>query len=166
MLFASTEKWWGDKGKRKIPHEGLDLCFFVDRQKKILSLRKGIKIPVMNHGTIVKIMNDYLGKSIVIEHGLENSDHKTFITIYGHTIPNKHLCIGEKVASGDCIATLADTRESLSGLPSHLHISAGWLSKELSYDQLDWNMIGGSKLLTLIDPVDLINFPYPILENR
>ncbi|RLB77393.1 MAG: hypothetical protein DRH24_16320 [Deltaproteobacteria bacterium] len=26
MLFNSTDKWWGDQGKRDKPHEGFDLC--------------------------------------------------------------------------------------------------------------------------------------------
>jgi hypothetical protein len=33
MLFGSTVMWWTDSGRRKHPHEGLDLRFYRGRQK-------------------------------------------------------------------------------------------------------------------------------------
>ena len=68
MLFNSTDKWWGDQGKRDKPHEGLDLCLYKDREDKILRLGEKAKVPVIYDGIVVGIVDDFLGKSVIIEH--------------------------------------------------------------------------------------------------
>jgi len=154
MLFASTEKWWGDFGRRNSPHEGVDLCYYMDRQKNVRLLSKNTKIPVMLDGTVIQLIDDYLGKSIVMEHGAVKSQHAKFITIYGHTNPEGNIHIGKCAAAGDFIATLADTRMSPSGLPCHLHISAGWMPDHVSFDSMNWKNI--PETVSLIDPLDFI----------
>jgi len=48
MLFNSTDKWWGDHGKRDKPHEGLDLCLYKDREDTILRLGEKAKVPAIS----------------------------------------------------------------------------------------------------------------------
>jgi hypothetical protein len=50
MLFNSTDKWWGDQGKRDQPHEGLDLCLYKDGKNTILSLGEKAEVPVIFDG--------------------------------------------------------------------------------------------------------------------
>ena len=46
MLFQAPETWWGDPKPRPAPHEGLDLCCFIDDQGNIKNLAANhIKIP-------------------------------------------------------------------------------------------------------------------------
>jgi murein DD-endopeptidase MepM/ murein hydrolase activator NlpD len=157
MLFNSTDKWWGNQGKRDKPHEGLDLCLYKDREDTILRLGEKAKIPVIYDGTIVAIVDDFIGKSVIIEHLFSDYDNNRLCTIYGHTIPEDTLYVGKIVKQGDVIATLADSSTSKIDIFPHLHISVGWTSKEISYDSLDWENIGDPNTVTLLDPLRVID---------
>jgi len=163
MLFNSLDKWWGDHGKRDEPHEGVDICLYKDRQDRILCLDGKTKIPAMVDGVVVRIFNDFLGKSLIVEHDLRNNDSSRFCTIYGHTNPLAGLHVGSIVKEGDIIATLVDSIESKHDLLPHLHLSLGWASKHISYDQLDWETIGSRNTLTLLDPLHVIGAHSPAL---
>jgi hypothetical protein len=157
MLFNALDKWWCDKGKRDKPHEGLDLCLYRDRRNRILRLDEKTKIPVMYDGVVVRIINDFLGKSVIIEHSIHDRYNSQFCTIYAHTNPYDGLNVGRIVKEGDIIATLAGSSKSKVNIFSHLHISLGWTSKLISYDQLDWETIGTPNTLTLLDPLYFID---------
>lgn len=164
MLFNAPDKWWGDRGKRDRPHEGLDLCLYRDRWDRVLPLDEKTKIPVMYDGTVVRIVNDFLGKSVIMEHGLRDNDNSRFCTIYGHTNPYVDIHIGRIVKEGDIIATLADSNKLKANIFPHLHISFGWASEVVSYDKLDWETIGASNTLTLLDPLHIIDWHYRTLD--
>jgi murein DD-endopeptidase MepM/ murein hydrolase activator NlpD len=166
MLFNSTDKWWGDHGKRDKPHEGLDLCFYKDREDTILRLGEKAKVPAIYDGIVVGIIDDVLGKSVIVEHLFSDLDNSRLCTIYGHTIPEDHLHVGKIVKKGDVIATLADSSRSKTKILPHLHISLGWTSKVISYDRLDWENIGASNTLTLLDPLKIIDWDYLILARE
>jgi len=166
MLFNATNKWWGDQGKRDKPHEGLDLCLYRDRRGRMHRLDEKTKIPVIYDGIVVGIVNDFLGKSLIIEHGLTDSDNNKFCTIYGHINPHKGLHVGRIVREGDIIATLADLRNSKVKTLSHLHISIGWASKFISYDKFDWETIGALNTIIFTDPLYVIGRYYRTLKRR
>jgi murein DD-endopeptidase MepM/ murein hydrolase activator NlpD len=166
MLFNSTDKWWGDHRKRDKPHEGLDLCLYKDRDNTILGLGETAKVPVIYDGTVVGIIHDFLGKSIIIEHLLSRGESNRLCTIYGHTIPEDDLHVGFRVKAGDIIATLAGSNPSKSNIFPHLHISLGWTSRSISYDRLNWNNIADPDALTLLDPLQVIDWPYLILAHE
>jgi len=165
MLFNAVEKWWGNHGKRNKPHEGLDLCLYRDRRGNKRQLDEKTRVPAIYDGTVVGIVNDFLGKSVIIEHDLTDSDHNRFCTIYGHIYPRKRIQNGRMVKEGDIIATLADLHNSKVTIFPHLHISLGWASKLISYDKLDWKTIGASNTFTLMDPLYVIGRPYRTLNR-
>lgn len=164
MLFHSKGKWWGDYGRRHRPHEGLDLCLYKDRHDRIARLGEKTRIPVMCDGVIVSIVDDFLGKSIIMEHDHADSHNSSFCAIYAHTIPVSGLAAGAAVKGGDIVAVLANPDESNVDMLPHLHISLGWPAKSLSYEQLNWETIGASDTLTLFDPLNLLGWPYRTLE--
>jgi Peptidase family M23 len=166
MLFHSTDKWWGDRKKRDNPHEGLDLCFYRDREDTILRLDETAKVPAIYDGTVVGIIDDFLGKSIIMEHLFSGRDHNRLCTIYGHTIPKDHLHAGSMVKQGEIIATLADSSRFRADIFPHLHISLGWASETLSYDRLDWKNIGDPNILTLLDPLQIMDGHYVVLPRE
>ncbi len=165
MLFNAADKWWGDQGKRDKPHEGLDLCPYRDRRGKMRRLDNKTKIPVIYDGTVVGIINDFLGKSVIIEHGFTDRDNNRFCTIYGHINPHKSLHVGKTLKEGDIIATLADLRNSKVTTPSHLHISLGRAHKFISYDKLDWKTMGAPNTLNLMDPLHVLGWRYRVLKR-
>jgi murein DD-endopeptidase MepM/ murein hydrolase activator NlpD len=165
MLFNSTDKWWGDQGKRDRPHEGLDLCLYKDREDTILRLGEKAKVPVIYDGIVARIIDDFLGKSIVMEHLFSGGESSRLYTIYGHTIPKDNLHVGNIVKQGEVIATLADSDRFKTTIFPHLHISLGWTSDAISYDRMDWKNIGDPNTLTLLDPLMAIDWPYLIKKR-
>lgn len=166
MLFHAEDKWWGNQGMRDHPHEGLDLCLFRDGEERIFRFGEKIKIPAIYDGKVVKILNDFLGKSIFMEHDLPNNDNIRFVTIYGHTSPNDDLRVGRIVKQGEIMTTLAHPSRSNTPILPHLHLTIGWSSGPISYDQLNWETIGDQTLLTLVDPLDVLDGPYSVLEGN
>lgn len=63
--------WWGDCGERDNPHEGLDLCLYRNMEDDILRLDEKTNIPAMSDGVVVKIINDFLGRSVILEPPLD-----------------------------------------------------------------------------------------------
>ena len=166
MLFGSEDKWWGYGGKRDKAHEGLDVCFYMDDRNRILSLDINTKIPVLLGGIVVKVFKDFLGKSIVIEHALQYRDKRRLCTIYGHTIPKDGIGIGDAVKEGEIIASIADAGQSPAKIPSHLHISLGWVSDKVACDRLDWTTMDDPDTITLLDPLDYFDMPFKVLTKK
>jgi hypothetical protein len=164
MLFGAKDKWWGDRGKRISPHEGLDFCLFSGASSNLFHLEAGTRIPAMHDGTVVAIVDDFLGKSIVLEHRL--SDHpSTFLTIYGHLAPRDALRLGNAVREADVIGTLADSGRSPVNIHPHLHVSHALPSESPSYDSLTWRDLNDPELFTMIDPLAVIGGPYRVIES-
>ncbi|MCP4664750.1 MAG: M23 family metallopeptidase [Deltaproteobacteria bacterium] len=157
MLFHALDTWWGDQGRRDRPHEGLDLCQYRDQRDRMHALDEKMKVPAMYDGIVVRIVHDFLGRSVILEHVFRNSDKGRFYTMYGHTKPQGGLHVGRIVKQGDIIATLADSTRSKAGICPHLHVSLGWAPGPVSYDKLDWETIGASHTLALLDPLPLID---------
>lgn len=151
---------------RARPHEGLDLCLYRDRENQIIHLKEGAKIPAVYDGVIVRIIEDFLGKSIFIEHSLSTFDRSRLYTIYGHSIPHPELSIGKTVQQGDTIGTIADANRSNTHILTHLHISLGWTTDIISHDKLDWETISKQGVLTLLDPLEIIDGGYRILKEN
>jgi murein DD-endopeptidase MepM/ murein hydrolase activator NlpD len=164
MLFNSPDKWWGDHGLRDFPHEGIDLCLYRDRSRKICRLDEKTRIPAMHDGMIKAVFKDYLGQAIVIEHGKSDSDPGRFISVFAHTKPRPSIEAGAIVKEGDIIATLADTSGSKANIIPHLHFSIGGLSRSFSYDGFVWNIMRDPQKFTLMDPLPVIDWPYQVLD--
>jgi len=164
MLFNSPDKWWGDQGLRNYPHEGIDLCLYKDRSNRICRINEKTRIPVMHDGVVKAIFKDYLGKAVIIEHEPSGSQTGRFISFYAHTNPRSEIENGLIVKEGDIIATLADTSNSKSNIIPHLHFSLGLPSKSFFYDGFVWNTIRKPEMITLLDPLALIDWPYKALD--
>jgi hypothetical protein len=156
MLFGARHIWWGDRGTRAAPHEGLDLCLYSDRQGEIHRLREGTRIPALADGVVVRLLEDFLGRTVVMERRLPEGAR--FYVIYGHTVPRAGLDVGQAVRAGEVVATLADASKSRTSALPHLHTSLGWTRGAVPADSLDWDTI--PEVLTLLDPLPAIDWPY------
>ncbi len=166
MLFLAPDKWWGNRSKRDHPHEGLDLGLYRDRQGNIRQLEEATQIPAMYSGVVVKVLDDFMGKSVIMEHVLPDKETSMVITIYGHTIPAENLKAGRSFNRGDIIATLANRKKSKPDIDPHLHISIGCSSQTISYDSLNWESIGTPDMIRLFDPLSVMNWKYSVLESN
>jgi len=163
MLFNSPDKWWGDHGRRDFPHEGIDLCLYKDRSQRICRLDENSRIPVLHDGVVRAMFKDYLGQAVIVEHG-KSAAAGGFISFYAHTKPRIGIEVGRTVKAGEIIATIADTRHSKANILPHLHLSIGIPSASFSYEGLVWNTIRKPDMMTLLDPLSVLDGPYRALE--
>jgi murein DD-endopeptidase MepM/ murein hydrolase activator NlpD len=157
MLFRAGNTWWGNHGIRVRPHEGLDIGLYVDRQRKIRCLDAKTDIPACYDGIIVKVFNDFIGESMLIEHTFSAHPHVTFYTIYGHLNRNDACHAGQSVREGDIIGTLAEPDDSKTDILPHLHLSLGWSPEKISYASIDWKHLCTASTLILLDPLLIMN---------
>ena len=163
MLFGAEGKWWGDRGKRTSPHEGLDVCLFSDARRSLFRLKEGTRIPAMCDGTVVAIIDDFLGVSIVLEHRLPDHGGR-FLMIYGHMVVREGLRAGSGVRETEVIGTLVDPGTSRGDIYPHLHVSLARPSAGMSYDRLTWRDLNDPGLFTMIDPLAVIGGSYRVIE--
>lgn len=160
MLFKSPDKWWGDHGFRDFPHEGIDLCQYEDDSGTIRRLDHTTRIPVMHDGEVRAIFKDYLGQAMIIEHKHPADIYENFMSVYAHTKPISGIEVGAGVKRGDIIATIAGTGHSKANILPHLHFSLGIPSKSLSYEGFVWNVMRDPEMVTLVDPLAVIDWPH------
>lgn len=165
MLFNAPDKWWGDHGRRGVPHEGLDFCLYQGPSGKILRLDPNTRIPVMQDGVVRAMFADYLGRALIVEHVDGRNDNRRWLSVYAHTTPLKGIAPGVFVEKGTVIATIADTSQSKARIFPHLHVSLGLPSPQLSYDHFVWNRMCDPALVVLLDPLAIVEEHYKVLEN-
>ena len=164
MLFQSVDTWWGDQKRRDNPHEGLDLLFYCDRRGRTHHLNSETKVPAMYNGQVVRILNDFLGKTIIMGHGALGNEEGVFCTMFGHTKPEENIIEGTTIQEGEVIASLADPLSARSGVKAHLHISMGLLGPSVSYQHLDWRMMGDPASMHFFDPLQVPGWHYQVRE--
>jgi hypothetical protein len=162
MLFNATERWWGMGGSRKRPHEGLDLCLYRVRGGATHSLDEAVKIPVLFDGVVVRVIDDYIGKSIFIRHYLYDEKGDQLFSVYGHTRPCDHVRRGRKVKEGNVIATISTRGDHPAHIMPHLHISIAWIPQKLYWRKRDWDVLSNSYLVTLVNPLEVLECRYSI----
>jgi murein DD-endopeptidase MepM/ murein hydrolase activator NlpD len=164
MLFAAPEKWWGDRGLRPRPHEGVDLCLYLDESGRIFALDASARIPVMLDGTVRKIEKDYLGQSVYVDHAVDDGDGRSLWTMYGHTAPLDHVRPGTSVRQGEIIASLPEKNKKATGPRPHLHLTIAWVYPERALRELGWETLHDRGIALLIDPLQAMGCPYRILD--
>ncbi len=65
---------------------------------------------------------------------------------------------------GDLLGTIAGIGKRKSVIPPHIHISVAWISKSLRYDKIDWDYIGNPDVAVLLNPLEIIDCRYSILD--
>jgi murein DD-endopeptidase MepM/ murein hydrolase activator NlpD len=166
MLFNSTDKWWGDHGKRDFPHEGIDFCMYKDLSGQLLRIDQKTRIPVMYDGFVRAVFRDYLGQALIIEHENARSGGRSYLSVYAHTKPCDGVNPGTEVKEGDIIATIADTSRSKAKILPHLHLSLGRPLPDLVYEPFVWNMMRDRELVDLQDPMSAIDWPCQVMDPQ
>jgi len=164
MLFNCPDKWWGDRGRRDFPHEGIDFCLYRDRSQRVCRLDETSRVPVLFDGVVRAMFKDYLGQAVIVEHDYSGDAAGRIISFYAHTKPCSGIEVGCPVKAGDIIATIADTSHSKANILPHLHLSLGIPSASFSYEGLVWNTIRKPELMTLLDPLAVIDGPHQALN--
>lgn len=165
MLFNANTKWWGNRGNRNRPHEGLDLCLFRTRDGEVRHLNKGAIIPVFFKGEAIKTTSDFLGESVFVHHDIYNKLGEQLLTAYGHLKLDAEVYPGRVFKGEDSLGSIADIEDSSVEILPHLHISVAWLSKSIRYEDLNWESISDPGMAVLLDPLAVLGCQYSILHN-
>ncbi|RLB99127.1 MAG: hypothetical protein DRH34_13065 [Deltaproteobacteria bacterium] len=154
MLFSSKDKWWGDFKFRHCAHEGMDITYFRTYPDEMQCFDDSIKVPAMDDGIIVNICDDFLGKTLVVEHKNSNHFNSRILFIYAHIIPEKGLKTGHSIQKKEIVARVGDTHKNPL-LPPHLHFSCFEVPQQIQSENLNWNLFSKSREVNLIHPVFL-----------
>jgi murein DD-endopeptidase MepM/ murein hydrolase activator NlpD len=163
MLFNARQKWWGDHGPRAAPHEGLDIGIYRTESLETCRLPEGALVPAVFSGEVVKLCDDFLGKSIFVKHDTIRSGPSHLFTIYGHTEPRQGIRQAAQIAEGDLIASVAHAANRRRSIPSHLHVSLAWIDDGLSPEVLGWEKIARSEIV-LVDPMPVLDLPHSVID--
>ena len=161
MLFQNRRKWWGSDGERDAPHEGLDFLLYKDGQGRVRRLGQTTRIPSLYEGTVTAIINDFLGKSIIVAHSPDRKG--VLVSIYGHTFPGVDIRPGKTLESDSVLGVLADTSGSKASVWPHLHLSLGWVSNLEAIRNLNWGNMHDPDLIELVDPLSVLDGAWQIL---
>lgn len=159
MLFLSRAAWWGDRGRRSSPHEGIDLLLYRNGAGTLLALGQQTRVPVLYDGTVVCMVKDFLGISVFVEHAFPDRD-RPLISIYGHTLPFPHVQPGTRLKEGEIIGTLGGRSGSVR---PHLHLSTGRVAHRTLCSGLDWKRVNDPEAFALIDPLPLLGGAYELV---
>lgn len=165
MLFNNPQKWWANGEVRQSPHEGIDFCFYRDTTGLIRNLNEKTKIPVFYKGNVVHIHNDFLGKSVYVQHNFHNDRKHVLFTIYGHIIPVKGLAKDNILREGNILATVASVSEESKILP-HAHITVAWIPESFPHEKLNWEAISNPHLATLCNPLEFIDCKFTVEKKK
>ncbi len=151
MLFLSTIAWWKE-GPRGRPHEGLDICFFRDKEGHLKSLSTETIVPSPYDGMVVSLIPDFIGHSVFAT--LEVEEGQKLLWALGHIIPKPGLQKGARVHGGEPVGTIAQVKKGGSRLKAHLHVSIA--EYRCSYLSLNWDLMGQDSSIHLLDPLPLL----------
>ncbi len=160
MFFLDKKKWWGDGGPRQAPHEGVDFCFYRTSAADHRRLQPQARIPAVAAGRVLAIIDDFLGKSIIMHHPVLDWGKDRVCTIFGHTVPLAGLSAGEPIAAGEIVARLAACTRSRGPGP-HLHVSLALIDRRLTGKELTWPALSRSGAALLLDPLPFVNGGVP-----
>jgi hypothetical protein len=153
MLWDSRLKWWGDFRYRPAAHEGIDICFYRTRTGPVRHLPAGALVPAWSSGTVMNVCEDFLGRSLVVETGINSSDDTRILEIYAHLSVSEEFTPGIQVQTGQAIARIADTHARGSVLPPHLHLSCIEVPASIPGHELNWSLFPRRHKVNVLPPV-------------
>ena len=152
MMFGAKEKWWDRNGIRQTHHEGLDIATFLDIDRVEHRLEAGMQVPPLYNGKVVNIVDDLLGRTIIVEHNLRNKAGFSLYALYGHLIPRPEVYHGTEVeATRSILGTIAPGGRC----PAHLHLSLVWSSLDHAFRKFSWQDSTDVKNLKFSDPLSI-----------
>ena len=154
MFFGDCNEWWGERNRRRTMHEGLDFVEGITSDAKTGSIPVGTPVRAMADGEVVAILNDFLGKTVIVRHPeFINNNGDIFHTLYSHIRP-----VDESfgpVEKGRHLGQMGKSPNSRT--PAHLHLTGAWIPGTMLPDAIRMNHINpGFAAVTLTSFNDLI----------
>ncbi len=149
-LFGAHTEWWGDGNRRYAEHEGIDFAEGRDSNGLIRPIPDGTVVRAIEEGEIAVILDDFLGKTILVRHPhLVNQHGSVLVTQYSHILPAD--IPAPVVTKGQILGRVG--RMTQSKAPAHFHFAAAWIPQILPAATLTLGHLHPAYV-----PVTLINF--------
>ncbi len=148
--YGSMVAWWRQDA-RNSPHEGIDLYRYQDLAGRVRQLAPGFAVPAARAGRVGRVLADFLGATVWVEHGPAASGALLF-SAYGHLRPEPCLVPGRRLEAGEVLGEIADCRGHRAGIAPHLHLSIG-VVHGMAVEDLDWPLLADRQRVTLCDPL-------------
>ncbi|MDH3346833.1 MAG: peptidoglycan DD-metalloendopeptidase family protein [Desulfobulbaceae bacterium] len=155
MRFGSSYTWWGESKERPVPHEGVDLLHYVNRNGVPSTLTSSICLVSPIEGNVLRVSKDFLGQSVWLRHSEITSRGTLLHSVYAHIEADTGISEGVSVGRGGVIGTIIE-KQSSGAPPGHLHLSLFFAPKSLPRDSLDWSFLSSHPDVRLIDPLQSI----------
>jgi murein DD-endopeptidase MepM/ murein hydrolase activator NlpD len=149
MFFGDCVEWWGDRNRRRTPHEGIDFAEGRLADGSIRSVPEGTPVRAISDGVLAEILDDFLGKTVVLRHpDVRREDGSVFHSLYSHIHPESSL--SGAVGKGRLLGKVL--KSTGAGAPAHLHLTAAWIPESVSAEGISLEHVSSS-----FAPVVLIN---------
>ncbi|HSW39324.1 MAG TPA: M23 family metallopeptidase [Acidobacteriota bacterium] len=152
MRFSARMEWWGDRNRRRTEHEGIDFAMGMIYGAGAGAVPEGTPVRAIADGRIVAILDDFLGKTIVVRHrGIADSDGNIFHTLLSHV--QIEQCRRGPVSKGRILGRIGSAGKSR--VQAHLHLTGAWIPEAYADDirmeyinpafepvtLVDWNLL-------------------------
>ncbi len=162
MLFGSRHFWWRKGACRKSAHEGLDIAMYIGKGGRVGSLGSGLVVPPAFPGRVIRIMDDFLGSTVLLEACLYD---KRYYFFYAHINPLPEIKPGVDIKPGAPLGRVADPAIAGKKVPPHLHVSVASAEALPEPDLLEWELINKIGINSFIDPIWMIQFDYELADR-
>ncbi len=149
MLFGDGREWWGDKSRRRTVHEGLDFATGLLPGGTISNVPEGIRVRSLAAGEVVAILDDFVGKTVVIRHPVVcRFEGEVFHTLLSHIQPQVGRL--DHVSKGQTVGAIG--KSTNTSAPPHLHLTGAWIPKILAAGEIQMSYFHPA-----FEPVALVN---------
>ncbi len=160
MRFGERAAWWRGGADRGSEHQGLDICWYLTGEGRRRSLGAGARIPAPWAGEIVAVVDDFLGRSVFVEHGRPDGGGRRLHSVCGHIEPRPGLAVGGLLHDGDEIGIIAAPSGSRPSAPPHLHLTLALIDRGRGPARLDWEALSDTSRVQLLDPLPIVCHPW------
>ncbi|MHB9154079.1 MAG: hypothetical protein ACYC5N_00125, partial [Endomicrobiales bacterium] len=147
MLFDGQNEWWGNRKARKGLHGGVDFYSFRDAAGNERQVEAGTALTPLADGVVVNVVDDFVGRTVIMRHGLADGQGRTLYTFYAHVEPAESVQPGKRFSTNDTIARVAAPRKS--GAPAHLHLAMAFSGQAGAFGAFRWETANPSQF---VDP--------------
>ena len=133
MGFGEATEWWGPRGRRRTVHEGLD---FVEgfHGDKVSLIPEGTPARALAAGEVVAVLDDFMGKTVVVRHASlgqpgKRNDGRVFHTLLSHIQSEEPLPV--LVSEGDLLGRVG--KRAGVRLRPHLHLTGAWIPADFPF---------------------------------
>ena len=110
-------------------------------------------VPPLFRGRIANIIDDLVGKTVIVEHFTRNEAGSTLYAFYAHIAPDRSAIPGKAINNGEVLGKISSGK---GNCPAHLHISTAWCSRRDHLEGFSWADHAKGPAFQFFDPLEIL----------